>query len=180
MLNKPELKRNYVSAIKDTVLLRDIIQRYNVRDAKLLEDIFAFLVNNASNLVSIANIVNFFKSQGRKTSYDAVSNYIGYIEDAFLIHKCDRYNIKGKDIMSGNAKYYINDLAYKNYLYPGYGYGYGVEHGRKKKRNVIYKIAHRIGRIFRGKFICLLPLALNPVGTLMLLLITHDEIEEKQ
>lgn len=64
MLNKPELKRNYVSAIKDTVLLRDIIQRYNVRDAKLLEDIFAFLVNNASNLVSIANIVNFFQKSG--------------------------------------------------------------------------------------------------------------------
>lgn len=140
MLNKPELKRNYVSAIKDTVLLRDIIQRYNVRDAKLLEDIFAFLVNNASNLVSIANIVNFFKSQGRKTSYDAVSNYIGYIEDAFLIHKCDRYNIKGKDIMSGNAKYYINDLAYKNYLYPGYGYGYGY-----LAENLVYLELKRTG-----------------------------------
>ena len=140
MLNKPELKRNYVSAIKDTVLLRDIIQRYNVRDAKLLEDIFAFLVSNASNLVSIANIVNFFKSQGRKTSYDAVSTYIGYIEDAFLIHKCDRYNIKGKDIMSGNAKYYINDLAYKNYLYPGYGYGYGY-----LAENLVYLELKRTG-----------------------------------
>lgn len=45
MLNKPELKRNYVSAIKDTVLLRDIIQRHSVRDAVLLEDIFVYLVN---------------------------------------------------------------------------------------------------------------------------------------
>lgn len=125
MLDKPELKRNYVSAIKDTVLLRDIIQRHSIRDAVLLEDIFVYLVNNASNLVSIANIVNYFKSQGRKTSYDAVSAYIGYIEETFLIHRCDRYDIKGKDILSGNAKFYINDLAYKNYLYPGFGYGYG-------------------------------------------------------
>ena len=125
MLNKTELKRNYVSAIKDTVLLRDIIQRYNVRDAKLLEDIFVFLVSNASNLISITNVVNYFKSQGRKTSYDAVSTYIGYIEDTFLVHRCDRYDIKGKDTLSGNAKYYINDLSYKNYLYSGYGYGYG-------------------------------------------------------
>jgi uncharacterized protein len=125
MLPTTEFKRNYLSAIKDTVLLRDIIQRHNIRDPKLLEDIFVFLVNNASNLISIANIVNYFKGQNRKTSYDAVSNYIGYIEDAFLIHRCDRYDIKGKDTLAGNAKYYINDLAYKNYLYPGYGYGFG-------------------------------------------------------
>jgi predicted AAA+ superfamily ATPase len=125
MLNNYELKRNYVSAIKDTVLLRDIIQRNNIRDPKLLEDIFLFLVNNASNLISVPNIVNYFKGQKRKTSYDAVSNYIGYIEDTFLVHRCDRYDIKGKDTLSGNAKYYINDLAYKNYLYPGFGYGLG-------------------------------------------------------
>jgi hypothetical protein len=125
MLQKQEFKRNYVSAIKDTVLLRDIIQRNNIRDPKLLEDIFIFLVNNASNLISVPNIVKYFKAQNRKTSYDVVSNYIGYIKDAFLVHQCDRYDIKGKETLTGNAKYYINDLAYKNYLYPGYGYGFG-------------------------------------------------------
>ncbi len=106
-------------------MLRDIIQRHSIRDPKLLEDIFVFLVNSASNLISVTNIVNHFKKQGRKTSYEAVSAYIGYIEDTFLIHRCDRYDIKGKDTLSGNAKFYINDLAYRNYLYPGYGYGFG-------------------------------------------------------
>ncbi len=125
MLVKQEFKRNYVSAIKDTVLLRDIIQRYNIREPRLLEDIFVFLVNNASNLISISNIVKYFRGQGRKSSYDAISNYIGYVLDAFLIHRCDRYDIKGKDTISGNAKFYVNDLAYKNYLYPGFGYGFG-------------------------------------------------------
>lgn len=125
LLNNPELKQNYVSAVKDTVLLRDIIQRNNIREPKLLEDLFAFLVNNASNLISIPNIVKYFKSKGRKIGYDIVSTYIGYIEDCFLIHKCDRYDIKGKETLTGNAKYYVNDLCYKNYLYPGFGYGYG-------------------------------------------------------
>ncbi|TWV14350.1 ATP-binding protein [Bacteroidaceae bacterium HV4-6-C5C] len=125
MLPKEELKRNYISAIKDTVLLRDIIQRNNIREPKLLEDLFAYLVNNASNLISITNIIKYFKGQGRKISYDGVSNYIGYIEDTFLIHRCERYDIKGKDILSGNSKFYINDLAYKNYLYSGFGYGFG-------------------------------------------------------
>jgi Predicted ATPase (AAA+ superfamily) len=125
MLPKEELKRNYISAIKDTVLLRDIIQRNNIREPKLLEDLFAYLVNNASNLISITNIIKYFKGQGRKIGYDGVSNYIGYIEDTFLIHRCERYDIKGKDILSGNSKFYINDLAYKNYLYSGFGYGFG-------------------------------------------------------
>lgn len=93
---KQEVQRNYLSALKDTILLKDIIQRYSIRDPRLLEDLFAFLVGNASNLVSIGNIVNYFKSQGRKTSYDAVAAYIGYIEDSFLAYRCERFDLRGK------------------------------------------------------------------------------------
>lgn len=140
MFQKQELRSNYISAIKDSVLLRDIIQRHSIRDPKLLEDIFVFLVNNASNLVSVTNIVKYFKGQGRRTSYDAVSTYIGYIEDTFLVHRCDRYDIKGKDTLAGNAKFYINDLSYKNYLYPGYGYGFGY-----LAENLLYLELRRAG-----------------------------------
>lgn len=62
-LPNEEAKTNYISALKDTILLRDIIQRYNIKDAKLLEDLFIILVNNASNLISITNIVNYFESK---------------------------------------------------------------------------------------------------------------------
>ncbi len=120
-----ETKRYYVSAIKDTVLLRDIITRYKIKDAGLLEDIFKFLVNNASNLISISNIVNYYTSKGRKTNYETISTYISYIEQTFLIHKVERYTIKGKELLSGSYKYYANDPAYKNYLYAGVNYGIG-------------------------------------------------------
>ena len=147
-LQNDEIKRNYVSAIKDTVFLRDIIQRYSIKEPKLLEDIFVFLVNNAANLVSITNIVNYFKSLGRKTTYDTVSAYIGYMEDVFLVHKSERYNIRGKDTILGNAKYYINDLAYKNYLYTGFGYGIGY-----KLENLVYLNLKRAGyRVYTGVF----------------------------
>jgi predicted AAA+ superfamily ATPase len=139
-LQNDEIKRNYVSAIKDTVFLRDIIQRYSVKEPKLLEDIFVFLVHNAANLVSVTNVVNYFKNLGRRTTYDTVAAYIGYMEDSFLVHKSERYDIRGKDTISGNAKYYINDLAYKNYLYTGFGYGIGY-----KLENLVYLNLRRAG-----------------------------------
>ena len=122
-----ESKRHYVSAIKDTVLLRDIIQRQAIKDPKLLEDLFIYLINTSSNLLSINNIANYFKSQGRKTSFDTISNYIGFIEDSFLVHHSERFDIRGKETIAGNAKYYSNDQAYRNYLFGGYGHGTGYQ-----------------------------------------------------
>ncbi|MCX6307942.1 MAG: ATP-binding protein [Bacteroidia bacterium] len=126
-LSHYETKRNYVSSIRDTVLLRDIIQRHHIREPGLLEELFVFLINNASNLISFTGIVKYYKGMGRKISYDLISDYIHYIDSAFLIHRCDRYNIKGKETIGGNAKYYANDLSYRNYLYSGFGYGFGYQ-----------------------------------------------------
>ena len=120
------MKQNYVSSFKDTVMLRDIVSRYNVKDVKLLDDLFVYLVNTASNLISITNIINYFASKKRKTNYETLSSYISYLESSFLVHRAERYNIKGKDTISGSSKYYMNDLSYRNYLYAGYGYG--IEH----------------------------------------------------
>lgn len=132
-LPNDETKRHYLSAIKDTVLLHDIIQRYSIKDIRLLEDIFAFLVNNASNLISINSIVKYFGSRNRKTNYETVANYISYLGNTFLVHPVDRFHIKGKEIIAGTHKYYINDMAFKNYLYSGFEYGYGY-----MLENIIY------------------------------------------
>ncbi len=126
-LSEYETKKRYVSAIKDTVLLRDIIQRQSIKEPKLLEDLFIYIVNTSSNLMSINNIANYFKSRGSKVSYDTIANYLRFIEETFLIHKVERYDIKGKDTIGGNVKYYSNDLAYKNYLFQGFSYGFGYQ-----------------------------------------------------
>ena len=125
MLPNDEVKRNYLSAIRDAILLRDVVQRFNIKDTRLLEDVFAFLVNNAANLISVNSLVNYFASKQRKTNYETVSSYMSHLSGAFIIHQAERYHIKGKDILSGNCKYYMNDLSFKNYLYPGFSYGYG-------------------------------------------------------
>ncbi|MFI3239184.1 MAG: ATP-binding protein [Bacteroidales bacterium] len=139
-LPNDEMKRNYITSIKDTVMLRDIVSRYKVKDIKLLDDLFIYLVNNAGNLISITNIINYFASNKRKTNYETISSYISYFERSFLIHRAERYNIKGKDTISGNCKYYINDLGYHNYLYSGYGYGVGY-----MLENAIYLSLKRAG-----------------------------------
>ncbi len=146
VLPNEETKRHYVSSVKDTVLLRDIIQKHAIKEPQLLEDIFVYIINNASNLLSINNITNYLKSSGRKTSFDTISNYIGFIEDTFLIHRAARYDIKGKDTIAGNVKYYANDLAYKNYLYSGFGYGIGY-----LLENLVYLALCRAGyHVFVG------------------------------
>ena len=122
-----ESQKQYVASVKDTVLLRDIVKRKPVRDVRLLDDVFIYLVNNVSNLFSIQNVINFFKSKNRKVSYDTLSNYLSYIEEAFLAYKTERYNIKGKEV---EAIFTINGRTYK-YIIPegtcwnkGYKYSY--------------------------------------------------------
>jgi predicted AAA+ superfamily ATPase len=124
-LPNDETKMHYLSAIRDTIFLRDIVNRYNIKDPRLLSDIYAYLINSVSNLISINNIVNYFISKNRKTNYETVANYIEYLQNSFLIHRVERYNIKGKEIVSGTNKYYINDLSFKNYLYSSFDHGFG-------------------------------------------------------
>lgn len=124
-LQSEEVRNHYVSAIKDTVMLRDIVHRYKVKDSQLLDDLFRYVVNNAGRMFSVSNIVNYFKSLGRKTNYETISTYLSYLCKAFLVHRAERYSIAGKELISGNCKYYSNDLAYYNYLYRGFLYGFG-------------------------------------------------------
>lgn len=148
-----EAKTQYVSSVKDTIVLRDIIQRKNknsnetsIRDPRLLDDIFVYIIGNASNPVSIQNIVKYFKNRQRKVAYETIANYINYIAEAFLIHPVMDYNIKGKAVTETPYKYYSNDLSFKNYLYPGiaHGIGYMLE-------NAVYLELRRNGfNVYRG------------------------------
>lgn len=135
LINLPdeEVKQRYVAGLRDSIMLKDIVKRYSIKDVGLLESLFAYLVNNASNMISITGIVNFIKSRGNKSTYDTVAAYIMYLQEAFLIHKSERYNISGKELLAGNFKLYINDQAYHNYLFSSvrYGLGYVLE-------NVVY------------------------------------------
>jgi predicted AAA+ superfamily ATPase len=128
-LKNEETKRHYLGALRDTILLRDVIQRHQIKDTSLLTDVFKYLANNISTLTSITNLINYFSSKKRNTTYDTIANYIAYMEHTYILHKCERFDVRGKEVIGGNAKYYLNDLSFKNYIYESnkHGYGYLLE-----------------------------------------------------
>ena len=128
-LKDVDVKQRYVEGLRDSIMLKDIVRRYAIKDVALLENLFSYLVNNSSNMVSVTGIVKYIKGRGSKVSYDTVAAYIQYLQEAFLMHKSVRYNISGKELLGGNFKIYPNDQSYHNYLFPtaGFGRGYALE-----------------------------------------------------
>jgi len=109
---------NYFQSLKNTILLKDIMYRYKIRDYVLLEDLFLFVIHNVGSMISIPSIIKYFKNKNRKADYSTISQYIQYMQDAFIIHEAPRYFFKTKELLSGEKKYYVNDLGFRNYLYP--------------------------------------------------------------
>lgn len=117
-LDNKDIKRHYFESLLNTILLKDIMQRYKIRDYVLLEDLFLFLLHNTGNMISVPSIIKYYKSKNRRADYYTLSSYIKYMEEAFIIGECSKQSLKTKELLSGNKKYFLNDLGFKNYLYP--------------------------------------------------------------
>lgn len=135
-----ELQRNFLSSLKNSILYQDIVSRYTVKHADLLDKLFLFIVDNIGNPFSLNAIGRTLKAIGIKANLATVSNYLKYLEEVFLIASCDRYDIKGKRILEGEKKYYISDLGFRNYLSSSFDPGIG-----KKLENYVYWTLRRKG-----------------------------------
>ncbi|MBU0993977.1 MAG: ATP-binding protein [Proteobacteria bacterium] len=124
-LSDQEMKTNYYHALRDSIVLRDIVQRYKVRDVYLLEKLMAFMIDSIGSLFSVNSVVNYMKSSGYKTNGETISSYIGFLLNSHFIHESERYDIKGKRILSGERKYYLNDLGFKYFLSSSFDFGIG-------------------------------------------------------
>jgi predicted AAA+ superfamily ATPase len=110
-------------ALRDSILLNDIVGKFGIQDVALLQRLFHFLCANTGGLLSVNKLVNHLSSSGARTNFETLSRYLDHLERALLIHGCGRYDIRGKDILSGARKYYLNDLAFREYLTPGFDPG---------------------------------------------------------
>lgn len=124
-----EVRRHYIQSLRNTIILRDIVQRNKIKDINLLDEIFKFTATNIGNLTSVSNIVKFFKNLQKKTNYETLSTYINHLKNTYIIHEAERYNLRGKQLLGGVRKYYLNDLSFKNFLFGYYpsDIGYNLE-----------------------------------------------------
>ena len=104
----------YLSNIYATIIYKDIIARYHIRNSYFLEKLVVYLANNTGNIISAKKISDFLKSQNLKTSPQIILTYLSYLQNAFLVFKVNRTDLSGKKIFEIHEKYYFEDWGIKN------------------------------------------------------------------
>lgn len=104
----------YLNSIFDTIILKDIIKRYSIRNVAFLEKIILFIFDNISQIFSAKRVVDFLKKENRRTNIETVYNYINYLEYTFIIQRVPRYDIKGKRFIEVREKYFLTDIGLRH------------------------------------------------------------------
>lgn len=108
-----------VNGIYHTVISRDIVKRHRINRQDLFDRIVKYLIENMGKTFSANSIAKFLKSEHRTVSVESIYNYIRWLEQAFIIYPCHRYDIQGKSILKTKEKYYLADVTLK-YCLLGY------------------------------------------------------------
>lgn len=108
--------RDYLQGVYNTILLRDVISRCEIRNVQFMENLVAFIADNIGKMISVRNIANTMKSQGVKITEYLTSSYLRNLCDAFIIAPTSRYNIHGKQLLEQNYKYYFGDHGLRNLI----------------------------------------------------------------
>ena len=109
-------KSQYLIDIYNSVVLKDVVKRNNIRDVDTLERIVAYAFSNIGHIFSATSLSKYFKSENRKISHDTILNYLKFCSDAFLFYKINRYDLEGKKIVTVNEKYYCVDHGLREAL----------------------------------------------------------------
>lgn len=111
--NKDKDKYEYVADVYKTLIVRDIIQKYGIKNEQLLYKLNDFLMDNISRLTSLRNIAETLNTNNEDTNHKTIGNYIGYLCNSFLYYKVKRYDIQGKNYLASQDKYYLVDQSFK-------------------------------------------------------------------
>ncbi len=106
----------YLEGIFSTIVYKDIITRNNITDKMLLESVLKFIFDSIGSPISTKKISDTLTSKGRPTSNHTVENYISAFIESFIIYKTERFDIKGKNLLARDYKYYVVDQGLRNYL----------------------------------------------------------------
>ena len=108
--------REYLSGIYNTIVLKDIVARYNIQDVSMLDSIIRFMFDNIGNICSSRKIAGALASSGRKVSANTVERYLSAMTSSYILYQARRYDLKGKQYLASGEKYYVADIGLRNYL----------------------------------------------------------------
>ena len=112
-------KKTYLTDIYDSIMIKDIVKRFNIKDIDLLTRIVTYILTTPSQVFSPDSLKKYMQSESRNVSLETLYNYLDYIVRANLISKVERYDVRGKRILTGKYKYYLTDLGFTNILSEG-------------------------------------------------------------
>jgi len=144
-----ELIYQYINSLYSTILLKDIISRYNTRNVQLFENLTKYVFDNIGNIFSGNSIAKYLKAQNISMGLDTIQNYLQYLENSFLVYKVNRYDLKGKRILEIHEKYYLSDIGLKNAML-----GYREKDIAGMLENIVFlKLKQSDYKVFIGKFL---------------------------
>ena len=140
-------KNQYLMDIYNSVVLKDVVKRNNIRDVDTLERIVAYAFSNIGHIFSATSLSKYFKSENRKISHDTILNYLKFCADAFLIYKINRYDLEGKKIVSVNEKYYCADHGLREAVF-----GKNIQNIDQVLENIVcLELLRRNYKVYVGK-----------------------------
>ena len=107
-------RTSYINDVFETLVIRDIVQKFKIRNTPLLEKIADYLMDNISNVVSANKVADTLCSNHIKTNDKTVGTYIGYLCNAFGFYRVRRFDIRGKKYLASNDKYYLADPSFRS------------------------------------------------------------------
>lgn len=140
----------FLSSIYDTVILKDVIGRNKLKDVDLLKRVFAFVCGNVGSITSTNSMAKYIANEAKLDSSlrpATIGNILDMLENAFIIYRADRYDVKGKEVLKSLEKYYVADTGLKNTIV-----GYNLENYGHAIENVIYlELIRRGYTVYVGK-----------------------------
>ena len=140
-------RNQYIKDVYETIIKRDLVERYNLGNRFLFDNISNFLMDNISNITTPNKISGILVNNGIKTNHITISNYIKYLCDAFLFYEIRRYDITGKKYLATNSKYYVSDTGFRYSLLGTKNLNFG----RAYENIVAIELLRRGYKLFVGK-----------------------------
>ncbi len=140
----------FLESIYDTIILKDVVSRNKLKDVDLLKRVFAFICGNVGSITSANNIAKYIANEAKLDSSirpATICNILEMLENAFIIYRANRYDIKGKEVLKSLEKYYVADTGLKNTIM-----GYTLENYGHSIENVVYlELLRRGYKVYVGK-----------------------------